>query len=164
MKDIIHDFAVRITQILKDHYKYKLNSVCIYGSAVRGGLKKGSDIDFLVVLKEIKKSYSKRIKDIIPLLDAIYSTVEFIEIEKIGLSWQPSFLVLSVEEIKKHPAILIDISQEGIILEDKDDTLKDELNKVGRRLKELGSIKKVTPHGYYWLLKPGIKPGEVIKI
>jgi predicted nucleotidyltransferase len=138
--------------------------VCLFGSSVRGTLRDGSDIDFLVVIKEVKRSYHKRIKEIIPLLDDIRATQEYHEVEKFKLHIEPCFLVFTADEIKDHPPILLDISQEGIILFDKENFLKEELTRVKETLVRLGSRKKITPHGHYWTLKPDIKPGEIINI
>jgi hypothetical protein len=53
---------------------------------------------------------------------------------------------------------------EGIILEDKDDFLRKELAGIKERLTRFGTVKKITPHGHYWIIKPDIEPGEVFEI
>ena len=156
--------ANKIVEILRESYKERLTSVCLFGSSVRGTLRDGSDIDFLVVIKEVKRSYHKRIKEIIPLLDDIRATQEYHEVEKFKLNLEPCFLVFTADEIKDHPPILLDISQEGIILFDKENFLRKQLTQVRETLARLGSSKKITPHGHYWMLKPDIKPGEIINI
>ncbi len=156
--------ANKIVEILKDSYKERLTSVCLFGSSVRGTLRDGSDIDFLVVIKEVKMSYHKRIKEIIPLLDAIRALREYEELENFKLHIEPCFLVFTADEIKDHPPILLDISQEGLILFDKENFLRKQLTQVKEALVRLGSRKKITPHGHYWTLKPDIKPGEIINI
>jgi len=161
---IILDFAIKVTELLRERFKDNLTSVCLFGSAVRKSLRKGSDIDFLLVMKETNPSYHKRVKEILPILDYIWVLEEFKQIEGLKLGLEPSFLILSTVEVKKHPPILIDIAEEGLILEDQNDFLKGELNQVKERLNTLGSIKKMTPQGHYWLLKPDIEVGEVIKI
>lgn len=165
LQSYILTLANKIVEILKDSYKERLMSVCLFGSSVRGTLRDGSDIDFLVVIKEVKMSYHKRIKAIIPLLDDIRAIQEYEEVyEKFKLHIEPCFLVFTADEIKDHPPILLEISQEGLILFDKETFLKEELTQVKEALVRLGSRKKITPHGHYWTLKPDIKPGEIINI
>jgi hypothetical protein len=99
-----------------------------------------------------------------PLLDIIRETNEYLQMERLNLGLEPCFLVFTVEEIKKHPPILIEISQEGIILFDSEYFLNKQLIEVRETLEKLGAVKKTTPHGHYWILKPGLKFGEVIRV
>ena len=154
----------RITSILMEHFGVKLISVCLYGSAVRGALRNGSDIDFLIVLGDAPLSYHKRVKAIIPLIERVRESQEYGKIENLDLNLEPSFLIMKKMEVETHPDILIDISQEGIILFDEADFLKKHLNAIKEKMVKLGSIKKITPHGHYWVLKPDLRPGEVFEL
>lgn len=159
MKDLMLKLGSRITSILMEHFGVKLISVCLYGSAVRGALRNGSDIDFLIVLGDAPLSYHKRVKAIIPLIERVRESKEYRRMEKLNLHLEPSLLVMTKREVETHPDILIDISQEGIILFDKEDYLKNHLNEIKEKMVKLGSIKKITPHGHYWVLKPDLRPG-----
>jgi len=164
MNDLMLKLGSRITSILKEHFGVKLISVCLYGSAVRGALRNGSDIDFLIVLGDAPLSYHKRVKSIIHLLEGIRESQEYRKIENLDLDLEPSFLIMKKMEVETHPNILIDISHEGIILFDKEDYLKKHLNEIKEKMVKLGSIKKITPHGHYWVLKPDLRPGEVFEL
>lgn len=48
---IILDLAIEVKNKLKEKFKNNLVSVCLFGSAARKTLRKGSDIDFLKELK-----------------------------------------------------------------------------------------------------------------
>ena len=144
--------------------KNHITKMSLFGSALRGELMPESDIDILVVLKSLPKSYHKRTKLILPFLEKIRESNEYISIERLNLNIEPSFLILSSNEIKKHPPILIDISQEGVILFDKNNFLKIQLEDIKERLRKSGAVKKHVPEGYYWVLKPGIKAGEVFEL
>jgi predicted nucleotidyltransferase len=162
--EAILNFAQKVTSILQDNLGKNLIATCLFGSAVKRNLRKGSDIDILTICKTLPKSYHKRTKIIVPLLESIRSTQEYKNIEKFNLYLEPSFLILSVQEIEKHPPILIDLSEEGIILYDCNNFLKRHLQKINDRLKRIGTVKKVVPGGYYWILKPDIKVGEVFEL
>jgi hypothetical protein len=73
-------------------------------------------------------------------------------------------LFFTPEEVEKNPPVLLDIVQDGVILYDKNNFLASVLQKLERKLKELGSKRTKTDKGYYWILKPDLKPGEVIEI
>jgi len=162
-KEILN-LAKSITAILKKALGNNLISSCLFGSSVTGLIKRGSDIDILLVLNSLPNSYHKRTKMILPFLERIRETNQYITIERLNLNIEPSFLILSAHEIEKHPAILIDISQEGIILFDKNDFLKIQLDDIKDKLQKSGAVKKHVPEGYYWVLKPGIKAGELFEL
>jgi len=164
LKKRVSDLSKTVADILKATFKDRLVSVCLFGSGARGELRKGSDIDFLVVIRNGQRSYHKRAKEIIPLLDKVRETEQYGALEEAKMNLEPWFLILSEEEIRRHPSILIDISQEGIIHFDRDDFLAEHLRQVRESLRNLGSIKKSTPQGHYWVLKPDLKLGEVIEI
>jgi predicted nucleotidyltransferase len=161
---LVIEFARKVSSILERDMKDNLISVCLYGSAAKGGLRVGSDVDFLIVLGEAPASYHKRMKGFLVLSENIRETGEYMDMEKLGLQLEPSFLVFTLDEVKKHPPVLIDISYEGIILYDKKKFLKNQLETLRAKLAKLGAKRKITPHGYYWILKPDIKVGEVFEI
>ena len=157
-------FAKKATEILKKTFINDLFSVCLYGSAVKADLRTGSDIDLLIVLADAPRSYHKRIKKIMPSLSEMRNTPEFTLLESNGLDFEPSPLVLTCAEATSHPAIFIDISQEGVLLFDREDFLQKHLREVRDKMQAFKAEKKHTPHGYYWILKPNIEAGEVIEI
>ncbi|MGH7232259.1 MAG: nucleotidyltransferase domain-containing protein, partial [Nitrospiraceae bacterium] len=68
------------------------------------------------------------------------------------------------EDIQETKPIFLDLVEEGVLLRD-DGTLQTKLNQLRERMKVLGSRKVVLEDGtYYWLLKPGIRFGEVIEL
>jgi predicted nucleotidyltransferase len=134
--------------------KDTLISVCLFGSSVKGKLRKGSDVDFFVVLESAPTSYHKRVKVVVSLLEEIRQTEEYRCLGELKLELEPSFLLLTREEVDLHPPILIDMSYEGVILYDKDDFLANHLSDIKDQLNRFGAIKKASPTGYYWLVKP----------
>lgn len=121
---LILKLASKITLILKRGLEDKLVSLCLFGSSVRGKQQKGSDIDLLIVLVDTPLSYHKRVKMILPFLEEIRECKEYKFMEETNLQLEPSFLLLTQQEIKTHPSILIDVSYEGNILYDTNDFLK----------------------------------------
>lgn len=117
-----------------------------------------------MVIKDAPHSYHKRVKGIMPLLDNLRDTKEYTQLEILRLNIEPCFLILTSREVSNHPSIMLDISYEGIILYDEDDFLQRHLEQIRNTLKRLGSFRKMTSHGHYWILKSDIKPGEVIDI
>ena len=85
----------------------------------------------------------------------------------VAAGYEPQLALLphSVEELRAHPWILLDITDHGIILYDPDGLLARELESIRRRLRELGSKRIKRPDGsWYWDLKPDWRPGELIEL
>jgi len=62
------------------------------------------------------------------------------------------------------PPLLLDVTEDGIILYD-DGLMANKLRELRERLQALGSKRVRTRSGkWYWILKPDIKPGEIVQI
>lgn len=164
-RDLVLGFCRDAAHVLTEALGTQLVSAALFGSAARNALRKGSDVDFLVVLDDPPRSYGKRVSLVLPLMQKLRETNGYRKLEDLALDLEPSFLVLSRDEAEQHPPIFLDMVDDAVILIDKEDFLQRELEKVRARLKELGSVKKRLPDGsWYWVLKPDLKPGEVIRI
>ena len=78
---------------------------------------------------------------------------------------EPRPIFHSLDQLRSHPWILLDIAVEGVILMDHERLLERELALVRLRLSELGSRRVRNADGSgYWELKPDYRPGEVFSI
>jgi hypothetical protein len=75
-----------------------------------------------------------------------------------------SEILLSPEEVKTHPPILLDITDDGLIMYDRNSFLESVLADIRLRLKDLGGRKVKTRRGHYWILKPDADPNEVVEL
>ncbi len=161
----VREVSIKLAALLKDYFRDNFLSLANFGSVARGEIREGSDIDFLIVLKEAAKSYGKRLKMLFPVLKDLEKRIEYKELEKMDIYLEPSFIIFSKKEIENHPPLLLDMIEESVILYDKRNFLKRELEKMRMRMKRLGSFKNRLPDGsWYWVLKPGLKVGEVFEI
>lgn len=164
-QELVIGFCRDAARVLGEAFEASLVSAALFGSAARNALRKGSDVDFLVVLDSPPRSYGKRVGLVLPLMQKLRETDGYRRLEALDLDLEPSFLVLSRDEAEQHPPIFLDMVDDAVLLIDREDFLRRELEKVRARLKELGSVKKRLPDGsWYWVLKPDLKPGEVIRI
>lgn len=60
--------------------------------------------------------------------------------------------------------IFLDMVDDSVILYDRGEFFKKVLDKLRHRLNELGSKRVFKGSRWYWILKPGLKPGEVFEI
>jgi predicted nucleotidyltransferase len=153
------------TALLKQHFGDKLYSICLFGSVARGCASADSDIDVLVVAEGLPDDVGMRLKETNYIYENLKGTAAYRSLRARGKGSLISDLLFTPEEIARHPPILLDIVEDGILLYDKDDFLRTVLLSIRDTLTKLGSRRVMTTRGsYYWVLKPDIKPGEVVRI
>lgn len=160
----VQDLIDLYIDTVKKHFGDRLVSIAVFGSIVRREAKSNSDIDILVVIKNIPKDVGKRVREFTELKFRLKSYQVYWQKYREGKPRLISEIILTPEEVIKHPPILLDISHEGIILYDKNRFLEKELEKLRKKLQEIGAKRIKGKKGWYWILKPETRPGEVIKI
>jgi len=130
-----------------------LVSVVIFGSFPRGEAKEGSDLDVLIVVKGLEG-------DRLRLSASLAGEIAPPE----GFPRPLSPIVMTVGEVERHPPILLDMVYDSLIVLDRGGFMKRILEDLRKRLKELGARRIRTERGWYWVLKPDAKLGEVVEI
>jgi hypothetical protein len=152
----------RILKLLQENFKDDLLACALFGSIARGEATPNSDIDLLVIHR---KDHQDRVKEFSKVVLELRKTDEYQMLLRQGFLPEPYPIFLDEEWLKKHPWILLDILDHGVILFDPREILKEELKSLKRSLEELGSYKVNLPDGtWYWVLKPDWRPGEVIQL
>ena len=159
-KDLIKEYC----KIVLSYYGSKVKSICLFGSVARGEATLESDIDMLVVIKDLPEDMGKRFDEAAQLFQKLRRTDAYKSMRKLGRSGFISDIFLTPEEVRSHPPILLDLTEEGIILYDKEDFLQKVLEEIKIRLSQLGAKKVKAKKGHYWVLKPDAQLGEEIKI
>lgn len=141
-----------------------VRSIVVFGSVARGDQGDRSDVDIIIVSDAFPDSYSARLDLLTPIFQEVKSRESYQQLRKSGyrLSFAP--VPYKPDDIKDTPPLLLDVTVDGIILYD-DGLMRRKLSEVKQRMQELGSRRVRTRNGnWYWILKPDLKPGEVIEI
>ncbi|MEM4555087.1 MAG: hypothetical protein QXT25_04540, partial [Candidatus Anstonellaceae archaeon] len=75
-----------------------------------------------------------------------------------------SELAFTEEEARQLRWIYLDMVEDAVILFDRDGFLEGMLNLLRKRLQELGAQRRNLGKVRYWVLKPDLKPGEVVEL
>ncbi|MBI4208177.1 MAG: nucleotidyltransferase domain-containing protein [Deltaproteobacteria bacterium] len=149
--------ARAFTKLLKRHLKDRLVSVVLYGSVASGQETSESDVDLLLVIREMNEGHYRRRL----LLDPIFE-----EWDRAQKDPKPfiSTILKTPEEAQKLSAIYFDMVDRSQILVDRDNFFRNILKNVETRLIRLGAKRRRLGKIEYWDLKPDYKPGEIFEI
>ena len=156
-------FLAKIRESVIPYYGEELLAAVLFGSAARGDFQKGSDLDLLILLGESQDSMGKRIDRFMNLERELTKSLEYGRVKARRLPHRLEPVILTLEEFRKHPPLLLDLTTDARVLLDRGDVFSREMEVLRRRLQELGSHKVLLQDGrWYWVLKPGIKWGEQV--
>jgi hypothetical protein len=138
-----------------------LVAIALFGSVARGQPRPDSDLDLYVVTRRPSLA-DPRLRRMWVRIDA---SPEYQALVRAGYRPTPSPVPHTVDDLVRHPWILLDIAHHGVILHDPESVLERELDAVRRRMVELGSKRIELPDGsWFWDLKPDWRPGEVVDL
>lgn len=155
-RELLDDLLAGLKKALGEN----LVSLVLYGSVARGDYRKDSDIDLLIISRNLPKEKLRRQELFIQVedtlnLEGLYSK-----------GFYPNFspVIKAAEEAKFLTPLYLDMVEDAIILYDADGFFKNILDNLGANLKKQGSRRVYIGKKWYWDLKPGLKHGEVVAI
>lgn len=140
---------------LKNRFGDGLVTVAVFGSRARGEARADSDLDLLLVAEGFPKSRLDRQLLLLRLARAV--SEDFADL----IACVP----LSPEEASRVQPFYLGMLSGHELLHDRAGFFRAVLERLRRRLGELGSRRLVDEDGYeYWDLKPDWKPGDVVEL
>lgn len=132
--------------------------------SIGSGERQRSDIGIIVVSDSFPESYSSRLDVLTPIFQEIKSRESYLHLLKAEYDLSFSAVPYRPEDLIETPPLLLDVTEDGIILYD-DGLMHQKFTELKDRLRTLGSKRIRTRSGkWYWVLKPDLKPGEIIEI
>ena len=149
---------------LIENFQEKLVSIVLFGSIARGEGKSESDLDLLVVIKDLPERYSDRLR----LFNEAVKGIEKLRLklwEEKGLYPLIDPIILTPEDASTSHPFYLDMVDGCVLIFDRGKFMEKKLEKLRKRLKELEARKVLLADGkWYWELKPEVERGEVIEL
>jgi predicted nucleotidyltransferase len=125
-------------------------------------MRRDSDIDLLIVVDELPKSRLRR-QELFEEVEAlIEGDLKRLWAEGLYITFSP--LMKTVEEARKLSPLYLDMVDDAIILFDREGFFKEVLDRLRKKLNELGAKRVKLDRRWYWILKDRYEFGEVITI
>ena len=161
-RQIAEDFA----RLLERELGEQLVSVVLYGSVARRDAQVGSDIDMLVVVDAPSREEGKAVRErVVDLVMEFENTGLMEELFQQGCLVDLEYRLYTKEEAQRTHIFYLDLTQDAIFLIDRDGFFAAKLEQVRQRMRELGTRRVYFEDGcWYWELKPGMQPGEVVEL
>lgn len=152
----------RLVVELKATYGPRLVACAVFGSIGRGTPRDGSDIDFLLVVRDLPRGRFNRVEEFLGVETDLERALKAANPEGAPVALSPVFK--TPEEVKAGSPLFLDLVEDARILYDPEGFLTAYLDKLGARLRELGARRIRRGNAWYWELKPDLKPGEVFTL
>jgi hypothetical protein len=147
----------------RGHYADRLVSLAVFGSWARGTATPASDLDILIVARDLPRSRGKRVKDFAPIEDATEAARRAVW-RDYGAPCNLSPVIKTPEEVLAGSPLFLDMTDWCDMLHDSGQFLKTYLDGLRARLARLGACRRPRKGGYYWEYKPDAQPAEVIAL
>jgi len=141
----------------------KVESFAVYGSVARGSATINSDIDVLIISEDLNGSLGSRIGQLYRVEESLRPELEWLRKNKIHTGF--SFYPLRKHEAQGLPTLFLDLTEDAVILYDKDHFLDRTLLEMKMKLLKLGARRVfIDKEKWYWDLKPDYKFGEIVEV
>jgi hypothetical protein len=147
---------------LREHYGARLVSVAVFGSVARGTQREDSDIDFLVVARDLPRGRTARVAEFLPVERRLEPRLAPPRPDLLPIALSPVFK--TPEEVEAGSPLFLDMVEDARILHDAEGCLEKRLERLRQRMTALGSRRVWRGNTWYWLLKPDLTPGETIAL
>lgn len=155
-------FIRLLIEKIKDFYGERLVSVVLYGSQARETQRPDSDIDLLIILSDAPRGRQARIDEFLLLEEKLEPELAKLQRKEIFTFISP--VIKTRDEISRGSPLLIDMTEDARILYDQGGFMQKLLDDFRERLKKLGAKRVWLGSGWYWILKPDLKDGEIIDL
>ncbi len=149
----LQPYLEQLTRLCQQHYGERLVSLVVFGSVGRGTPRPDSDIDLLIIARDLPDGRMTRVRDFdmveaslgkgSPLLSPVFKTPD---------------------EVKAGSPLLLDMVDDALVLYDPEGFFHGVIADLRARLQQLNARRIWRGSAWHWDLKPDYQPGETFEI
>jgi uncharacterized protein len=162
LREVFDTVLARLLVECRRHYGDRLVSLVVFGSVGRGTPRPDSDIDFLVVARDLPDGRMPRVDDYLAVERALKPVLDQARAGGACVELSPVFK--TPEEARQGSLLFLDMIDDARFLQDSEDFFRDALAGFKARLDRLGARRIWMGNAWVWDLKPDYKPGDVFEI
>ncbi|MBC8254127.1 MAG: nucleotidyltransferase domain-containing protein [Ardenticatenia bacterium] len=162
LNQVLRHLAEQYTDTAQAVLGDNLTSVALFGSVARGEAGADSDIDLLVICRELPAGAFRRQEVLEPVRERLQA--ELSRLWEQGCYTDFSEVIKTEIEAQRTHPLYLDMTEEVVILFDRGGFFARVLARLRERLGELGAERQQLGRLRYWDLKPDFKPGEAITL
>jgi len=162
---IVRMFYTLLDRLLEEctaFYGNNLTSLVVFGSVGRGTPTYYSDIDLLIIAKELPFGRIPRARQFDEVEKKLLRDFEQARIQGVHTRLSPIFR--TEREMELGGLIFLDMVYDSKVLFDRSDFFKNYIGKLKEKLNSMKALRINRGDTWYWVLKPDLKPGEVIDV
>jgi predicted nucleotidyltransferase len=161
-KTRFESLLTHVLTVCQQLYGSRLVSLAVFGSVGRGAPHPNSDLDLLIVAKNLPEGRLARMAEFQPVEMAL--SPRLAEARAGGLTPELSPVFKTPAEARQGTLLFLDMVEDAQILYDRDNFLRHTLTEFKARLDQLGARRIWRGNAWHWDLKPDYKPGEVFEL
>lgn len=158
LRRLAEAYALAAREVLGDN----LTSVVLFGSVARGEAGPGSDVDLLVVCRELPAGAFRRRRLVEPVEERLEPALR--SLWEQGLCAGFTVVLRTEAEAACFHRPYLDMVEDAVLLYDRDGFFAFVLARLRERLRSLGAERRRLGDVAYWDLKPDFRPGDVIEL
>lgn len=162
LKEAFDELADRVLSAAQTFYGDRLVSVVLYGSVARGTMRHDSDVDVLIVARNLPRGRLKRVQEFEAVEETLAEDLRRAAGQGIHTALSP--VLKTPEEASAGSPLFLDMVEDAKVLYDKGDFFVRQLAHLRQRLTELGAKRIWKGNAWYWDLKPDYRYGEVFEL
>ena len=152
----------KLLTLLLEVFGENLVSLVVFGSVARGDYRRDSDIDLLLVVKNLPKGRFRRVELFEKAEEKLERDLSTLFDKGYYISFSP--IIKTPEEASKISPLYLDMIEDAVIVYDRNGFFEKILLRLKRKLEELGAERVWMGKKWYWRLKRNYRFGEEVVI
>jgi uncharacterized protein len=157
-----HPFIAAVLRAVRGAYGPRLRALALFGSVARRTARSDSDLDLLVVVDGLPRGRRARLETFDAVETALHA--EAAALVPAGLRVELSPVLRTPEDLRVASPLLLDLTEDAVLLADPDGILAAALDDLRRRLRRAGAKRVWQGTRWYWDLKPDYRRGEIFRL